>query len=97
MGRVGSKLSATQLTALAQMGARADNVVWTVGAFEVPGADFWAVEHTVCVSFPMPFPFARPAVARMDQAAATAVVLVVQSLFLFWMFDRGGRGHAAIG
>ena len=34
---------------------------------------------------------------RMDQAAATAVVLVVQSLFLFWMFDRGGRGHAAFG
>ena len=34
---------------------------------------------------------------RMDQAAATAVVLVVQSLFLFWMFDRGGRGHAATG
>jgi thiamine transport system permease protein len=34
---------------------------------------------------------------RMDQAAATAVVLVVQSLFLFWMFDRGGRRHAAFG
>jgi thiamine transport system permease protein len=34
---------------------------------------------------------------RMDQAAATAVVLVVQSLFLFWMFDRGGRRHAATG
>ncbi len=33
---------------------------------------------------------------RMDQAAATAVVLVVQSLFLFWMFDRGGRGHATL-
>jgi thiamine transport system permease protein len=31
---------------------------------------------------------------RMDQAAAVAVVLVAQSLALFWMFDRGGRGYA---
>ena len=31
---------------------------------------------------------------RMDQAAAVAVVLVVQSLFLFWIFDKGGRGYA---
>ena len=30
---------------------------------------------------------------QMDQAAAVAVVLVVQSLALFWMFDRGGRGY----
>jgi thiamine transport system permease protein len=31
---------------------------------------------------------------RMDQAAAVAVVLVAQSLALFWIFDRGGRRHA---
>ena len=30
---------------------------------------------------------------QMDQAAAVSVVLVAQSLFLFWIFDRGGRGH----
>ncbi|MDE0760373.1 MAG: thiamine/thiamine pyrophosphate ABC transporter permease ThiP [Planktomarina sp.] len=31
---------------------------------------------------------------RMDQAAAVAVVLVAQSLFLFWIFDQGGRRHS---
>jgi thiamine transport system permease protein len=31
---------------------------------------------------------------QMDQAAAVSVVLVAQSLFLFWVFDRGGRLHA---
>jgi thiamine transport system permease protein len=30
---------------------------------------------------------------RMDQAAGVAVVLVAQSLALFWIFDRGGRGY----
>ena len=30
---------------------------------------------------------------RMDQAAGVAVVLVAQSLVLFWIFDRGGRGY----
>ena len=30
---------------------------------------------------------------QMDQAAAVATVLVIQSLALFWMFDRGGRGY----
>jgi len=30
---------------------------------------------------------------QMDQAAAVAVVLVIQSLALFWIFDRGGQGY----
>lgn len=31
---------------------------------------------------------------RMDQAAAAALLLLVLSLSLFWIFDRGGRLHA---
>lgn len=32
---------------------------------------------------------------QMDQAAAAALLLLALSLLLFWIFDRGGRGHAA--
>ena len=31
---------------------------------------------------------------RMEQAAAVALVLLALSLGAFWLFDRGGRGHA---
>lgn len=31
---------------------------------------------------------------RMDDAGAAAVLLLVLTLVLFWVFDRGGRGHA---
>ncbi|RVT82011.1 thiamine/thiamine pyrophosphate ABC transporter permease ThiP [Rhodobacteraceae bacterium CCMM004] len=30
---------------------------------------------------------------RMDDAAAAALLLLAASLALFWVFDRGGRGH----
>lgn len=33
---------------------------------------------------------------RMGDAAACAVVLMAISFALFWMFDRGGRRHAAL-
>ena len=32
---------------------------------------------------------------RMDDAAATAVLLMLLSFALFWLFDRGGRTDAA--
>ncbi len=31
---------------------------------------------------------------RMEDAAATALLLLILSLSLFWLFDRGGRGYA---
>jgi len=31
---------------------------------------------------------------RMDQAAAAALLLLVLSMGVFWLFDRGGRWHA---
>ena len=33
---------------------------------------------------------------RMDQAAGAALLLLMLSLALFWLFDRGGRAHAAV-
>ena len=33
---------------------------------------------------------------RMDDAAACAVVLMAISFALFWIFDKGGRIHAAL-
>jgi len=33
---------------------------------------------------------------RMDQAAGAAVLLLGMSLFLFWIFDRGGRADADV-
>ena len=32
---------------------------------------------------------------RMDSAAAAALLLLVLSVSLFWLCDRGGRRHAA--
>jgi thiamine transport system permease protein len=32
---------------------------------------------------------------RMEQAAGAALLLLVLSLALFWLFDRGGRMNAA--
>ncbi len=31
---------------------------------------------------------------RMEQAAGTALLLLILALAMFWLFDRGGRGHA---
>lgn len=33
---------------------------------------------------------------RVDEAAGAALLLLLLSLLLFWIFDRGGRSHAAI-
>lgn len=33
---------------------------------------------------------------RMDQAAGAALLLMALALALFWLLDRGGRGHAAV-
>lgn len=33
---------------------------------------------------------------RMDQAAASALILLILSLFLFWIFDKGGRTNVDV-